>query len=65
MRTSAMRRTYIELDQDKLKRARTALGTKTVAETVDRALDLAAAEAAIDAALRAAGGKGRLRKVFR
>ena len=65
MRTTAVRRKSVELDQRKLSRARSFLGTKTDAETVNRAIDFVVAEAAIDAALRATGGKGALRKVFR
>ncbi len=65
MSNAASRRRYVELDPRKLSQARTYLGTKDDAETVNRALDLVVAEAEIDAALRATGGKGRLRKVFR
>ena len=62
MRTTAVRRKSVELDQRKLSRARSFLGTKTDAETVNRAIDFVVAEAAIDAALRATGGKGRCGK---
>jgi hypothetical protein len=65
MRTTALRRKVVELDERKLRRARTVLGTRTDAETINRAIELVVADAAIDAALRAAGGKRRLEKVFR
>ena len=64
MAAPALRRKSIALNPRKLACARTFLGTKTDSETLDRALDIVAAEAAIDSALRAAGGKARLRKVF-
>lgn len=65
MKTSALQRKVIHLDQAKLKRAKQVLGAKTETEALDRALDIVVAEAEIDAALKAARGKGRLRKVFR
>ena len=58
------RHKHIELHQGKLERARRILGAKTETETLERALDIVVSEANIDAALRKAGGKGRLRKVF-
>jgi hypothetical protein len=61
----ALRRKSVPLNQKKLDRARTILGAKSDAETLDRALDFVVSDAAIDAALRAACGKMRLRKVFR
>ena len=65
MGTPALRRKSIRLNPRKLACAREFLGTTTDSETLDRALDIVAAEAAIDGALRATGGKARLRKVFR
>jgi len=65
MKTSALRRKHVQLDQGKLNRAKHMLGAKTEAETLDRALDIVVAEAEIDAVLKEVRGKGRLRKVFR
>jgi hypothetical protein len=64
MKTSALRRKHVQLNQEKLNRAKNILGAKTETEALDRALDVVVAEAEIDATLRAARGKGRLRKVF-
>jgi hypothetical protein len=61
----AARHKHVQLNQEKLNRARALLGAKTETETLDRALDLVLNEAAIDTALRKARGKGRLKKVFR
>ena len=62
--TIALRHKHVQLDQRKLDRARRVLGARTETETVDRALDLVVTEADIDQALRAARGKGKLRRVF-
>ena len=60
----ALRDKHVRVDQRKLDRARRALGARTETETLDRALDIVVTEAGIDRALRAAGGKGKLRRVF-
>ncbi len=65
MAAGSWRHKHLELDQDKLNRAKSVLGAKTETETVDRALDLVVAEAEVDKALRSAKGRARLRKVFR
>jgi hypothetical protein len=64
MTVIALRHKHVQLDQGKLNRARRVLGARTETETLDRALDLVVAEANIDKALRAAGGKTKLRRVF-
>ncbi len=64
MAVIALRHKHVKLDQRKLDRARRALGARTETETLDRALDLVVTEAEIDRALRAARGKGKLRRVF-
>ena len=64
MTAIAWRHKHVQLDQRKLDRARRALGARTETETLDRALDLVVTEADIDQALRAARGKGKLRRVF-
>ena len=65
MKLSALRRKHVQLDQEKLNRAKHILGAKTNTEALDRALDIVVAEAEIDAVLKEARGKGRLQKVFR
>ena len=65
MRSAAVRHKHIQLDQSKLDRARSILGTATETETLDRALDIVLAERALDSALRRVRAKGRIRKVFR
>ena len=64
MTAITLRHKHVQLDQGKLDRARRALGARTETETLDRALDLVVTEATIDRALRAARGKGKLRRVF-
>ncbi len=64
MMAIVLRHKHVQLDQRKLDRARRALGARTETETLDRALDLVVTEADIDQALRAARGKGKLRRVF-
>lgn len=65
MKTSALRRKHVRLDQEKLNRAKHTIGAKTETEALDRTLDIVVAEAEIDAVLKEAQGKGRLQKVFR
>lgn len=65
MKPSTLHRKYVQLDQEKLQRAKHILGAKTDTEALDRALDIVVAEAEIDAVLREARGEGRFRKVFR
>jgi hypothetical protein len=60
---TTLRHKHVQMDQRKLDRARQVLGARTETETLDRALDLVVTEAEIDRALRAARGKGRLRRV--
>ncbi len=64
MTAITLRHKHVQLDQGKLDRARRVLGARTETETLDRALDLVVTEATIDRALRAARGKGQLRRVF-
>jgi hypothetical protein len=64
MAATALRHKHVQLDQRKLDRARRVLGARTETEALDRALDLVVMEADIDRALRAARGKGKLRRVF-
>jgi hypothetical protein len=65
MATTDMRHKHVRIDQDKLNKAMKVLQAATETETLDRALSLVVAEAEIDAALRRAGGKTKLSKLFR
>jgi hypothetical protein len=65
VKPSVLRRKVIQLDQEKLNRAKHILGAKTETEALDRVLDIVVDEAEIDAVLKEARGKGRFRKVFR
>jgi len=62
---SWLRHKHVRIDQVKLDRAKKVFGASTDTEALDRALTVVVTEAEIDATLRNAGGKGRLRKVFR
>ena len=64
MTAITLRHKHVQLDQGKLDRARRVLGARTETETLDRALDLVVTETTIDRALRAARGKGKLRRVL-
>jgi hypothetical protein len=63
--SSAFLHKHVRIDQAKLDRVKEVLKAKTDTEALDRALGLIVSEAEINAVLRAAGGKGRLRKLFR
>ena len=60
-----IRHKHLRIDQDKLTRARKALGVGTETEALDRALALVVDEADIDSALRRTRGRGSLDKIFR
>jgi hypothetical protein len=62
--TSTFRHKHVRIDQAKLEKAKRLLGARTDTEALDRALGVVVSEGEINAALRAAAGKGRLRKVF-
>jgi hypothetical protein len=65
MATVVLRHKHVRIDQAKLEKAKQVLEAKTETETLDRALSLVVSEGEIDAALRAVGGKGKLKKAFR
>lgn len=65
MKAVSLRHKHLQLDQDKLDRARRILGANTETEALDRALEIVVSEAEVDRALRKVRGKGRIRKVFR
>ena len=63
--TAAIRHKHLQLDQNKLTRAKTVLGAKTETETIERALALVVDEHELDKLLKRAKGRMQLRKVFR
>jgi len=63
--TAAIRHKHLQLDQNKLTRAKTVLGAKTETETIERALALVVDEHELDKPLKRAKGRIQLRKVFR
>ena len=65
MASPALRHKHFRVDQAKLEKAKQVLEARTETEALDRALTLVVTEGEIDAALRAIGGKGKLKKVFR
>ena len=65
MRSSAVRHKHVQLNQQKLDRARSILGARTETEALERALDIVLSEGEIDGVLKKAKGKARIRKVFR
>ena len=62
---ATIRHKHLQLDQDKLTRAKSVLGAKTETETIERALTLVVDEHEIDKPLKRAKGRMQLRKVFR
>lgn len=64
-RTTAVRHKHLQIDQDKLDRAKSVLGAKTETETIERALTLVVDEHELDQPLKRVKGHMRLRKVFR
>lgn len=66
MRSTAIRRhKHLQIDQDKLDRAKSVLGAKTETETIERALTLVLEEQTLDKSLKRAKGRLQLNKVFR
>jgi hypothetical protein len=65
MAATVLRHKHVRIDQVKLEKAKKVLEARTDTEALDRALTVVVTEAEIDATLRSAGGKGRLKKVFR
>ena len=61
----AVRHKHLKLDQQKLDRARRALGTATEQDTVEHALDMVLAEARIVRVLRRGRGMGGFEDAFR
>ena len=65
MASSGLRHKHVRIDQAKLEKAKQVLDARTDTEALDRALSLVVTEGEIDSALRAVGGRGKLKKVFR
>ena len=63
--TATIRHKHLQLDQNKLTRAKSVLGAKTETEAIERALTLVVDEHEIDKPLKRAKGRMQLRKVFR
>jgi hypothetical protein len=62
---SFLRHKHVRIDQTKLDKAKKVLKLHTETEVLDRALALVVAEGKIDGVLKAGGGKGGFRRVFR
>ncbi len=56
---------HIRMDQAKIDRVKKIFHATTDTEAVDKALEFVLGEEKINRALRQAGGKGRLKKVFK
>ncbi len=63
-KTSTLRHKHLRLDQTKLDRLRSALGSRSETEAIERAIDFLLAEEEIKKLLREIKGKGRIRRVF-
>ena len=59
-----VRHKHLRLNQDKLERVKSILGSATETEALERAMDLVLAEAEILKALRRVKGKGRIKRLF-
>ena len=65
MRTMMLRRKHVRFDQAKLEKRNKGPQAVTDKQAVDRPLTVLESETGVDAILRRAGGKTRLKKVFR
>ena len=63
MKSTVKRKNYY-LDENKIRRVRTILGTKTETEAIDAALDLVVFRREILKSLEKVAGKGGVEKVF-
>lgn len=64
MRAPSIRHKHLRLNQEKLKRVKSVLGSATETEALEGAMDLVLAEAEILNTLRRIRGKGRGKRLF-
>lgn len=64
MASVPVRHKHLRLNQAKLERVKTALGTATETEALEGAMDLVLAEAEILKVLRRVKGKARIKNIF-
>ncbi|MBI4590448.1 MAG: hypothetical protein HY725_16585 [Candidatus Rokubacteria bacterium] len=64
MRALSVRHKHLRLNQEKLKRVKSVLGSATETEALEGAMDLVLAEAEILKTLRRIRGKGRVKRLF-
>ena len=64
MASASIRHKHVRLNQAKLERVKSILGSVTETEALERAMDFVLAEAEILKTLRRVRGKGRIRRVF-
>ena len=64
MGEAALKYKHIRMDQEKIDRVKKIFHTATETEAVDKALEFVIGEEKINRALKSAGGKGRIKKVF-
>jgi len=64
MASVPVRHKHVRLNQAKLERVKSALGTATETEALEGAMDLVLGEAEILKALRRAKGKARIKNLF-
>lgn len=64
MRSVPVRDKHLRLNQDKLERVKSILGSATETEALEGAMDLVLAEAEILKTLQRIKGKGRIKRLF-
>jgi len=64
MATVPVRHKHFRLNQGKLERVKSVLGSATETEALERAMDLVLTEAQILKTLRRIKGKGRIKRLF-
>lgn len=64
MASGPVRHKHLRLNQAKLERVKTVLGSATETQALEGAMDLVLAEAEIVKTLRRVRGKGRIRRLF-
>ncbi len=64
MEMAAVRHKHLRLNQRKLERVKSVLGSATETEALEKAMDLVLAEGEILKVLRRVKGKGRIKRLF-